>query len=130
MKKLQIAVGVGALVALVASAENFYIKNGATDWTSADSFTAFLNQEYGCRAFAPYSGTCFDLLRGDFIRVTQGKPIESPAAPSGKAARLYAELMASAERLMKAARALEGHPNKELQRFTKEISALAERMEN
>ncbi len=38
MKKL--LVSVASVAALAVCAEDFYIKNGATDWTSADSFTA------------------------------------------------------------------------------------------
>ncbi|MCR5576557.1 MAG: MBL fold metallo-hydrolase [Oscillospiraceae bacterium] len=95
----------------------------------ADSFAACLEQEYGYRAYAPYSGTCFDLLRGEFDVETEGRAIERRAAASTKAARLYGELVAAGERLLKLCRAAEGRPNKDLSRWAKEILKLADILE-
>ncbi len=109
--------------------ELVFVNHG--DPESADSFTACLNQELGYRAFAPYSGTCFDLLRMEFERVTEPRPIQSRTGePSSKASRIFGELLAAAERLLGLCKRLEGHPNKDLQRYTKEINKLADHMEN
>lgn len=109
--------------------ELVFVNHG--DPEAAESFAACLNNDLGYRAFAPYSGTRFDLMRGEFDYIAQPKPITVRAAkaPSTKAARLFAALVEAAERLLAACRKMEGHPNKELQRFTAEINALTERME-
>ena len=107
--------------------ELVFVNHG--DPEAADSFTKCLNEELGYRAFAPYSGTCFDLLRGEFDRIAEPQPIEKKSAPTGKAARIFAELLAAAERLLAICRKLEGRPNKELQRYTKEIEKLSDAME-
>ena len=107
--------------------ELVFVNHG--DPEAADCFTKCLNEELGYRAFAPYSGTCFDLLRGEFDYVAEPRPIEKKSAPTGKAARIFAELLAAAERLLAICRKLEGRPNKELQRYTKEIEKLSDAME-
>ena len=105
-----------------------FVNHGDPD--AADSFTACLNDELGYRAFAPYSGTSFDLLAGSFVRVTQGKPVEKPAAAGGrKISAAFTRLVAAAERLLKAAKICEGRPNKELARYADKINAIAEEME-
>ncbi|MBO5496093.1 MAG: MBL fold metallo-hydrolase [Oscillospiraceae bacterium] len=104
-----------------------FVNHGDPD--AAESFARCLNEELGYRAFAPYSGTRFDLLRDDFDFVAEPRPVETKAAPSSKAARIYAELIAAAERLLRIARGLEGHPNKVLQQFTKAIDKLSDSME-
>ena len=108
--------------------ELIFVNHGDPD--SAESFTTCLNQELGYRAFAPYSGTRFDLLRREFDYVAEPKPIVARGAvPASKAARLFAELMDAADRLLAVCRSMEGHPNKDLQRYTREIIKLADHME-
>ena len=107
--------------------ELIFVNHGDPD--EAESFTKCLNQELGYHAFAPYSGTCFDLLRGEFEHVAEPRPIEHRSAPSTKAARIFSELVAAAERLMKLCRASEGRPNKDLQRWTKELERLSNAIE-
>ena len=108
--------------------ELIFVNHGDPD--EADGFAACLNQELGYRAFAPYSGTRFDLLRREFDTVAEPRPIQTKAAaPSSKSARIFAELLAAASRLLAVCKTLEGHPNKDLQRFIKEINKLADHME-
>ena len=104
-----------------------FVNHGDPD--AAESFTACLQKELGYRACAPYSGTVFDLLRDDFDFIAQPRPIETKAAPSGKASRIFAELVAAAERLLRLCKGLEGHPNKVLQQYTKAIDKLSDSME-
>ena len=106
--------------------ELVFVNHGDPD--AAESFTACLNGELGYRAFAPYSGTSFDLLRGEFVRITQGKPITAKAK-SKKVNTTFTRLLAAVERLMTAAKACEGRANKELARYTDQINKLAEKME-
>ena len=105
-----------------------FVNHGDPD--AADSFTACLNDELGYKAFAPYSGTSFDLLEGSFVRITQGKPVEK-TAPSGgrKISAAFTRLLAAAERLLKAARKCEGRPNKELAKYADKINAVADELE-
>ena len=97
----------------------------------ADAFTACLNDEHGYHAYAPYSGTCFDLLSGVFVRQTRGVPIEKTGR-EGKQRRTspaFTRLIASVERLMRIARSLEGHANRELADYADAVTRLADRME-
>ena len=98
------------------------------DPEASESFAACLNQELHYPAFAPYSGTSFDLLRGEFIRVAEPRPIRR----EGKERKLspsFTRLIQAVERLMRAAKALEGHANKELGHYADQITRLAEKME-
>ena len=99
------------------------------DPEAADAFAECLEKELGYRAFAPYSGTVFDLVRDDFDYVAQPRPVEERRVSSSKAAHIYADLVAAAERLLRLCKGLEGHPNKVLQQYTKAIDKLSDAME-
>ena len=103
-----------------------FVNHGDPD--SADSFTACLNDEQGYKAFAPYSGTRFDLLRGEFEYIAEPKPIGKKPIVS-KASRLVSELIAAAERLLQLCKRMEGKPNKVLQGFVRDINKLSDDME-
>lgn len=78
----------------------------------------------GYTAHAPYSGTEFDLLTGEFLQVTEGRPIKRTATPTGRAQTVYAELCRAAEDLLALAKECRGRPNKELAAFTDQIRNL------
>ena len=100
------------------------------DPQAADSFTACLNDEHGYKAFAPYSGTCFDLRLGQFTRITEAKPIEKKGAGKQRTTSpVFLRLIAAAERLLRVAKSIEGRANKELARYADAIEKLAEKME-
>ena len=105
-----------------------FVNHGDPD--PADAFTACLNDELGYTAFAPYSGSVYDLLLGEFEYVAEPKVIEKKFVPSTKAQRIFAELVAAAERLLKAAKRMEGKPNKTLQDYTRRIESITWEMEN
>ena len=98
------------------------------DPESADSFAACLNHELGYNAFAPYSGTCYDLITDKFIRVTQGKPIEKKVG-GRKVSSAFTRLIKAAERLLRVARSIEGRSNRELASYADQIDRLADKME-
>ena len=102
------------------------------DPESADSFTACLNDELGYRAFAPYSGTAFDLLADKFAVITEGIPVKHKAEqPVHKAKNpLFAELVRAAEELLSAVRGCEGRPNGELRRITDDIRKLIRKIKS
>ncbi len=107
--------------------ELVFINHG--DSGAADSFADCLKNELGYNAFAPYSGTRFDLLRGEFEVVAKPRPIEGRREPSIKAARLFQALVAAAQRLLRVCKSMEGRPNRDLKRFTEEIEKLSNAME-
>lgn len=99
------------------------------DPESADSFTATLNNELGYKAYAPYSGTSFDLITGEFIEVTKGKLIEKAKGQSPRASAVFQRLIAAAERILRICRKLEGRSNKELSGYADQLNNLADKME-
>jgi metallo-beta-lactamase family protein len=102
-----------------------FVNHGDPD--SADAFAATL-EGMGYRAMAPYSGTTFDLLSGSFTRVPEPRPIEKKSGAS-KANAVFSRLITACERLLRAAKKLEGHANKELASFADQVTKLAEKME-
>ena len=101
------------------------------DPETADAFAACLNDELGYHAYAPYSGACFDLLRRSFVRMPEGKPVEkqSGGGKQRKTSPVYTRLLEAAERLLRVAKGLEGHANKELAGYADAITSLADKME-
>ena len=98
------------------------------DPESADSFTACLNHELGFNAFAPYSGTSYDLITDKFIRVTEGKPIEKKVG-GRKVSTAFTRLIKACERILRVARSIEGRSNRELASYADQIDRLADKME-
>ena len=109
--------------------ELIFVNHG--DPESADSFTACLNNELGYRAFAPYSGTAFDIAAGRFAVITEGKPIvhehKAPTAER-KVNPLFTELVRAAEALMQAVRGCEGRSNRDLRSFADSVRKLTDKI--
>lgn len=98
-----------------------------------DSCEAFRDKirEMGYNAFAPYSGTSFDLIRGEFDLVTEGVAVErAKEVSSPKENPVFTALVKAGERLTAAILSLKGSPNKELRVFERQVTKLAERLEN
>ena len=88
-------------------------------------FTRCLNEDLGCRAYAPYSGTVYDLARGEFLYEAPPVPVKrSDAAAKKPMNRYLAAFISAAERLLLAAKSAEGRPNKELKKWTERIEAI------
>ena len=105
-----------------------FVNHGDPD--SADSFVECLTGELGYNANAPYSGTSYDLLAGNFVTVTEGRPIEKKApAQTRQQSPSYTALMQAAEKLLRVSRGLEGRANKELNRYTEQINKIIDKME-
>lgn len=107
--------------------ELVFVNHGDPD--SADSFTRCLNEELGFRSAAPYSGASFDLLRGAFINITEGRPVAPKAAGQRRSQPAFIRLVAAAERLLKVCRAAEGRANKELASYAEQLNRLADKIE-
>lgn len=99
--------------------------------TVTDEFARCLTEEHGFKAFAPYSGTVYDLAAGALVTVTQGVPVAKAAAAPSAGGRKgdAAALVAAAEALLRAARRAAGRPNRELRDYTGRIARLARDME-
>ena len=107
--------------------ELVFVNHGDPD--TADAFALCLEKELGYHAFAPYSGTEFDLISGKFTRVTQGIPVEKKSKQRASSP-CYLRLVAAAERLLEVAKSLEGHANRELSSLADAVEKLTKKMEN
>lgn len=90
-------------------------------------FADTLHETLGYTAYAPYSGTCYNLLTEQFEVITEGVPVVKDER-RGKSARVLGELVAAAERLLRVAKTLAGRSNKELRNYTERINAIIDKM--
>lgn len=90
------------------------------------AFTRCLTEELGYDAFAPYSGTSYDLAAGEFVTVTEGVriPQKQPVPERRPMNKYFAALVSAAEVLLRAVRSAEGRPNKELKKWAERIESL------
>ena len=97
-----------------------FVNHGDDD--ACTEFTRCLTEEHGFDAFAPYSGTSYDLAAGEFVTVTEGVPVKPKAETAKKPMNKYfGALISAAERLLLAVKTAEGRPNKELRKWTEKI---------
>ncbi len=126
-------------------------KNGLLNWVSgfektpaqifvnhgedqvAMAFAQTLRDTFHVEVAVPYSGTCYDLATGACLVETTGIPIEKkPGGRMGgpgdeRAAKVFARLIASCEKLMRVAQNCKGMANKELGKFADQVDALADK---
>ncbi|MCL2051626.1 MAG: MBL fold metallo-hydrolase [Lachnospiraceae bacterium] len=94
------------------------------DEVVSDSFTECLNNEYGFNAYAPYSGTRYNLLEESFEY--QAEPV--PVSAKAKAAvNIFARLVAAGQRLLLVIKKSEGRANKDLAKFADQVNSLCDR---
>ncbi len=97
---------------------------------SSMDFAKTLEERFKLKAYAPYSGTVYDLIKGEFEVITEGVPVEekpSEYSSFSKKRVAFTDAYAASERLLRLVRSLEGIPNKELKSLTKEINNLYEK---
>ena len=92
-----------------------------------DYFADLLNKEHGYDAYAPYSGTQFDLATGQIIKEGVPIPINHKSVKHGKTASVYDSLVAAGQRLMAVIKRNEGGANKDLAKFTNQIKSLCDK---
>ena len=90
------------------------------------SFAECLKIEYGQRAYAPYSGTEFDLLGNQFTYEAAPMPVKKKAKI---ASGVFARLVAAGQRLMALIGRSEGMANKEMAKFADQINSLCDKWE-
>ncbi|MDO4322872.1 MAG: MBL fold metallo-hydrolase [Lachnospiraceae bacterium] len=100
--------------------------------TVCEIFTNRLRDELGLDAYAPFSGTEYDLAAGRLI--TEPAPVRirkeaSASSPREKVTKTFARLLAAGQRLIGVIRQNEGGANKDLDKFTREIHALCDKWE-
>lgn len=92
----------------------------------AEQFAKTLNEDCAIRAFAPFSGTRYDLASGKFIEITKGIPI-TKVAPGRTVSNSFTKLKLTARKVLDFVNGCSGLPNKDLERFSMELEALCEK---
>ena len=115
------------LQAFAQKPELVFVNHG--DPEAADAFVACLNDQLGYRAAAPYSGSRFDLLAGQWERIAEPKPIKKALPKTRTVSKAFERLLAAAERLLAICKTLEGRPNRVLEGFARDIDKLSEKLE-
>ena len=138
---IAVRAGIRSLTGLSGHAD----KNGLIDWLQGFtekpervfvvhgedsvcmSFMECLKKEYGYQAYAPYSGTEFDLLTGEFVYEAEPVALKKKAKAVSD---VFARLVAAGQRLLSVIQKCEGRPNKELGKFADQINSLCDKWEN
>lgn len=89
-------------------------------------FTECLKIEHGISAYAPYSGTRFDLISSSFIY--EAEPVAVKKKAHG-VSDVFARLLASGQRLIAVIHKNEGGANKDLAKFADQINSLCDKWE-
>lgn len=94
------------------------------DDIACEALTEYINKEMKIPAMAPFSGTVFDLAKGE---------VDYEAAPEKRKKKIYivsdafARLLAAGQRLMAVIQKNQGHANKDLAKFTSQINSLSDK---
>jgi metallo-beta-lactamase family protein len=120
-------------------------KNGLISWISAfeekpkkvfivhgednvaTSFAECLKVEYGQRAYAPYSGTVFNLISNKFEYEAEPVMIKKKAKP---ASGVYARLVAAGQRLVAIITKSDGLAHKDMAKFADQIISLCDKWDS
>ncbi|MCM1111932.1 MAG: MBL fold metallo-hydrolase [Muribaculum sp.] len=139
-ESIQVRAQIKKLVGMSGHAD----KNGLLEWINAFeekpkkvfvvhgedsvcmSFVECLKIEHGQRAYAPYSGTEFDLLGNRFLYEAEPVPVKKKARI---ASGVYARLLAAGQRLMALITKNDGMPNKDMAKFADQINSLCDKWE-
>ena len=92
----------------------------------ATAFAQCLNDEYGIRAEAPYTGAVFDLAEGRFVK--EGSRVhKEKKSPARKVSDVFERLLAAGRRLLTVIKHNEGGANKDLAKFADQINAMCDK---
>ena len=94
------------------------------DDMSCMAFTEYANKEMKIPAYAPYSGTVFDLAAGEFLY--EAEPEKRKPKVTG-ISDAFARLLAAGQRLLAVIQKNKEHANKDLAKFTSQINSLADK---
>ena len=96
------------------------------DDNACTAFTECLKIEHGQRAYAPYSGTVFNLLSNKFEFEAEPIPLKKKVQPATGA---YARLLAAGQRLLAIIKKHEHGANKDLAKMADQVIALCDKFE-
>lgn len=135
-------IGIRADIKTLAGISGHADKNGLLEWISGfespltkvfvvhgedsvtESFAGTLREECGLDAYAPYSGTRFDLINGTFDY--EAVPVR--VAPKKKpVSDVFSRLMLAGQRLVGVIKKNEGGANKDLAKFADQINSLCDK---
>lgn len=137
---IQIRATVTTLVGLSGHAD----KNGLLDWIQGfttkpkkvfvvhgedsvcTSFAECLNMEYKIKAYAPYSGTCFNLASNKLEYEAEPIILKKKVKTVSD---VFSRLLAAGQRLLAVIHRNEGGPNKDLAKFADQINSLCDKWE-
>lgn len=91
------------------------------------SFAECLWKEYGISAYAPYSGTSFNLVSGRLEH--EAEPVARKKAAK-QMSGTYSRFLAAAQRLLAVVQKSAGLANKDMAKFTSQIQALCDKIEH
>ncbi len=111
------------LLGFQTAPERVFIVHG--DDTVCDEFASYLQEEYSFDAYAPYSGTTFDLLTNTCEYEAAGVRVASKK--KRQAAAVFDRLLTAGQRLLAVIRNNEGGTNKDLARFADQINSLCDK---
>ena len=90
------------------------------------AFAECLKAEYKLPAYAPYSGTQFNLISGKLEYEAEPIVLKKKAKPASGA---FARLLAAGQRLLAIIQRSDGLANKDMAKFTDQINAICDKME-
>ena len=102
------------------------------DDENSQALAAKITEQIGLPADVPWSGSCFDLLQGEWIRlaIPAEKEKKKPSGHEKKRRQSkkqdYRLLMDACQALLQYAESMEGHANRDIRKLTRQIKALIE----
>ena len=84
-------------------------------------------ESYAFQAFAPYSGTVFDLVNNEFVKEALPVAVKKKTAAKKRAGDMFQRLLTAGQRLLGVIRKNEGLSNKDTAKFTDQINALCDK---
>lgn len=90
-------------------------------------FAAQLEERFGLRADAPFSGSVFDLAAGEWLKQTEGLPVRKETPEEKRNRGIFELLVEAGERLMRVIHKNRECANKDIKKFTAEIHALCDK---
>ena len=95
------------------------------DDASCKALAECLKVEHGLSAYAPYSGTEFNLITGKLEYEAEPIPVKKKARVSD----VFARLLAAGQRLLAVIHKNEGGANKDLAKFADQVNSLCDKWE-
>jgi metallo-beta-lactamase family protein len=102
--------------------EKVFVVHG--DDESAKVFTELLRENYGYDAYAPYSGTVYNMITGEFIYEATPVPVKKKAK---RMSDVFARLVAAGQRLLSVIYKNEGLTNKDMAKFADQVNSLSDK---